>query len=145
MTEITENTANPRYIIDPVAFFGALVGGPILFTAATFWILYIPVFALAVGGIPYLLVGAPVLLIHLRYRPAQVGGIAWLAFLSFAAAWVAVTLVLLLANPDELGGTFAFSVIVLAFGTFFSTCWGASFGWLYTALARDFYTAATPC
>ena len=42
----------PRYIIDPVAFFVALIGGPLLFTLGTFWIMLIPVAALGFGGDP---------------------------------------------------------------------------------------------
>jgi hypothetical protein len=41
----------PRYIIDPVAFFAALVGGPLLFTALCFWALFIPVLRCSSAGL----------------------------------------------------------------------------------------------
>ena len=139
MTEITENN---RYIIDPVAFLAALFGAPILFTAATFWILLIPVGALIVGGLPYLFLGTPLLLIHLRRHPAVGSDIAWLAFLASAALVAAGTVVALLAPGADTPSILSLAMITLLMAIIFSTCWAATFAWLYKALARDFYLNA---
>ena len=140
MTEMTGKS--PRYIIDPVAFVAALVGGPLLFTAATFWLALIPVAALAVGAIPYLVVGVPVLLVHLRHPPAEVERIATTALHAFLGLWAVVVcaVALNMHSYADLGGLGVFAGITLVFGAVFSLCWGACFGWLYRALARDFYT-----
>ena len=67
MTEICEmgNTQN-RYLIDPTAFFAALILAPLLVALLGFWIVLIPVVAVILGGLPYLLVGGPLLANALR-------------------------------------------------------------------------------
>ena len=47
---------NNTHLIDPVAFGAALILGPIIFTALTFYFI-VPVFALVFGAIPYLTIG----------------------------------------------------------------------------------------
>jgi len=144
MTEITANSVNTHYIIDPVAFFIALIGGPLLFTAATFWLALIPVFALALGAIPYLVVGIPVLLLHLRRHPPEVDRISTTALKAFLVLWATVCAGAWLRNMSAVDAVdlAALAGIILIFGSVFSLCWGACFGWLYRALARDFYTRA---
>lgn len=130
-----------RYIIDPVAFFAALFGGPILFTLATFWIAFVPVFALAIGGLPYLLIGTPVLLIYLSRRPVQPRALAGLALATVVLLGLLAHLAALIAGREAQ----AFSIgLITLFGAIFAPCWAASFGWLYTRLARDFYTRPVP-
>ena len=78
MTGIAANTGSALYpthsaqrnLIGPVAFFVALIGGPLLVTAATLW-LVIPVFALMLGGPLYLAIGTPLLLWHLGRHEAS--------------------------------------------------------------------------
>ena len=74
MTEITAKydgifwraaRPGPRYLIDPVAFFIALFGAPLLVALLGFWAFFIPIFALVFGGPIYLLLATPALLIHL--------------------------------------------------------------------------------
>lgn len=149
MTEILENiemrmraraekrAAAPRYIIDPVAFFVALIGGPLLVTALSFWMLFIPVFALAFGGPLYLLIGTPLLLWHLRRTKGETGDIAALAFfanLMIFALGAAATVIT--NDKDILGGAMFFA----GFGLIFAPTWAWGFGYLYNRLRRDFYT-----
>lgn len=131
---------SPTYLIDPVAFFAALIGGPLLFTAATFWLLFVPLFALALGGIPYLVIGTPVLLAYLRHYPADARDIAWLACRCFGVGLLIGTAMMCLANPAHWQGVLGIAALIGLFGIIFSLCWGGCFGWLYTALAREFYT-----
>jgi hypothetical protein len=141
MTEISVNNEEiTRYLVDPVAFFLALLGGPALFTLLTCW-LVIPVFALAFGVLPYLLIGTPLLLIYLRRRPVTPRAISWLAFHAFVAAWVIYANMLYFAFP---GGAASSALWVLPFGAIFAPCWGACFGMLYRGMARDFYSRPRP-
>ena len=139
MTQAT--TPRLRHIIDPVAFFIALVGGPILFTLATFWLLLIPVFALGFGAIPYLLLATPTLLVYMRRNPATPASIARVSLASFVVGWLICTA---LATQIMGAGIASAALWILAFGTLFAPCWGASFGWLYVKLARDFYAKPIP-
>jgi len=131
----------PGYLIDPVAFFIALIAGPVLVTVATFWLLLIPVFALFMGGPIYLVVGTPLLLIYLRRNQASVHGIAYLAFMAtlvLAVVAIAVSIVTGLSN-QSVGAP-----IFLSFALIFAPIWGAAFGAIYLKLRRDFYAVARP-
>lgn len=135
--ELPEPPEGARYIIDPVAFFVALIGAPLLFTLATFWVLFIPVGALYVGSLPYLVIGTPVLLYHLSRNPARPGDLASLSIavcLVLGLAFIALAAVF---GHSE-SATVAFYITLCAI--IFAPCWAATFGWLYTKLARDFYT-----
>lgn len=144
MTEITEKIVSPlypinptpRYVIDPVAFFIALIGGPLLFTAMTFWILLVPVFALVLGGPVYLVIGTPLLLWTLRYREPESGEIAMLAFKSvFGLSAVIAIAALITGETEILTGLLYFS----AFGLIFAPLWAVSFCRIYLKLRRDIY------
>ena len=126
-----------RYIIDPVAFFIALFGGPILFTLATCWVMFIPVAALAIGGLPYLIVGTPVLLIHLSRNPVQPGDIAGVALSICTVLGLAAFAIAALFGAD---GAALVVLVITIMAAFFAACWGASFALLYQLLARDFFT-----
>ena len=139
MTEKIVTEEDVRYLVDPTAFVLALVGGPVIFTLLTFWLLLVPVFALVIGGLPYLAIGTPLLLVHLRYHPARVGGIVKLAVLGLLGG-VLVFLALVLLRSDDTWTGF------LAAGAMFAVClpfaagWAAAFALLYRAMARDFFT-----
>ncbi|MGC1494781.1 MAG: hypothetical protein WA790_03160 [Sulfitobacter sp.] len=131
----------PRYIIDPVAFFLALIGGPILFTFATFWILFIPVFALGMGAAPYLIVGTPVLLFYLSRHPANPGDLATLALFSLSCMSICLSIgAVIIGEKQALGGI----LFILLFGAIFAPAWAASFGWVYGKLCRDLYAHPIP-
>ncbi|MEM8578201.1 MAG: hypothetical protein AAGF60_10145 [Pseudomonadota bacterium] len=77
-----------RYLVDPVAFFIALIGAPLLVTLASFWLFLIPVFALVLGGPIYLILGTPLLLFHLRRDEGKSDSIVALAMMTvLAGAW----------------------------------------------------------
>ena len=84
----------------------ALVGGPVLVTAAFFWVYFIPVVALFLGGPVWLLVGSPVLFWYLRRFPPGVVGIAILAL-------VTVLAVVLLGEPIALRRIVAIAVALV--------------------------------
>jgi len=126
-----------RYIIDPVAFFVALIGGPLMFTALSFWALFIPVFALALGGPVYLLIGMPVLLWYLRHYDCDAGDLAFLALVVMLLCLIPLAAVAVISGDGEIfGAGFAY----LGFGMIFGPAWAYFFGWIYTRLRRDFYS-----
>jgi len=71
-----------RYAIDPTAFVAAVIGAPLLVTAATFWALGIPVFALLFGGPVYVALSIPVLLWDIPRHEPTIGRLATLGFVS---------------------------------------------------------------
>lgn len=144
MTVITDKTVYflypaplvPRYLIDPVAFFIALIGGPLIITAMTFWVFLVPVFALVLGGPVYLVIGTPLLLWTLRYREPKPDEIAVLAFRStFGLCAVIVIYALITSKPEILTGLPFFG----AFSLIFAPLWGNQFCKIYLKLRRDIY------
>lgn len=133
--------ASPRYAIDPVAFFIALFGGPLVFTAATFWLLFIPVFALGFGAIPYLFLGTPILLFHLNRHPAQPGRLAGLALITLLALCIPLVALTLLSGEQDV---LSVGTGYLLAGMVFGPCWAACFGWIYGKLARPTYARPIP-
>lgn len=145
MTGMTANIGSPLYPlqsaqrrqIDPVAFFVALIGAPLMMTAATFWLL-IPVAALAFGGPVYLAVATPVLLWHLgRHEPKRerIMGLAALSILVLYFGMSALALVTLDRSLFKIANFYCGS------GLLFALLWSAPFSWLYRTLRRDFYAS----
>jgi len=122
-------------IIDPVAFFIALFGAPILTTAATFW-LVIPVFALVIGGPLYLVLGTPALLWHLRRDAVDASSVALLALLVFLAGLVIMGLLSVLTGNH---GVLNIVLYLGPFGAIFAPLWGGVFARIYLKLRRDVY------
>jgi hypothetical protein len=119
--------------LDPVAFVAALILAPLLFTALTFWVVLIPVGALIVGGLPYLILGAPVLLVMLFYGPCEVDRMARAATITIAVPFAPI----LLANMVW-GG----EGVLAVFGTglacmIFAAGWAATFARLYNRFYRN--------
>ncbi len=146
MLQLVPSLARPRkrarrYIVDPVAFFIALVGGPLLFTLATFWVLFVPVVALSLGALPYLIVGTPVLLFHLGRNPAKPAKLALLALFTIICLLGCLCLAAALTQESAMLGTPFF---ILISGTIFAPAWAATFGWVYGRLCRDFYAHPIP-
>jgi hypothetical protein len=132
---------HPLPPLNPVAFAMALVAAPILVTLCTFWIAFIPVFALIFGGPVYLLAGTPVLLVMSLKVPLTPGRCAWAAFLTIVVLTVVVAAanIQMRATPyegnalvAELGGYLMFG----AFCAIFATIWAATFGVLYARFCR---------
>lgn len=125
-----------RYIIDPVAFFAALIGGPLIFTALTFAAFFIPVAALLFGGPMYLIVGTPLLLWYLRSNDGDPDALALLAFKVMVFAFILVLCIAALTGEE---GLFGVGMWFTGFGMIFGPAWAYSFGRVYRYLRRDFF------
>ena len=122
----------PRYLIDPRAFIVALIGSPILVTVLLFW-LFVPIFALALGGPVYILLATPVMLWWLgRHRPGFWAP-AVLGLLSNLAVVGGMYLAILTGFAEELN---SFAGFYLIFGSIFAPIWAGVFGILYQAMPR---------
>jgi hypothetical protein len=142
MTDTLKNTLWPkaraaRVPIDPVAFFVALISGPVLVTIVFFWVLLIPVAALMLGGPVYLLIGTPLLLIYLARPSATSTGVAVLAFWANAAMCLVVFVALSIARNDDAPAVLG----ILAFGSIFAPLWGLTTGSIYFRLCRPALTS----
>ncbi|MEO1140328.1 MAG: hypothetical protein AAFW87_12830 [Pseudomonadota bacterium] len=137
---MTEKTANKKrretYVIDPVAFFAALFGAPLVVAVVGFWIGGIPIAAVVFGGPLYLVVGTPVLLWHLARHAPNSWTIAGLAFLSFAVLIAAAGVYSVLLDED---GIIQFLMFFAGFGLVFAPIWGGVFGILYRQFRREIY------
>ncbi|MEP1964845.1 hypothetical protein [Tateyamaria sp.] len=145
MTEKMENKETPqsvpepyipgaRYAIDPLAFFFALVSAPVVVALLFFWMLAIPVFAVAVGGLPYLIVGTPVLLIYLHYRKGSPQGTAGCAAITVIVGCVlAITSAVIHGDLHEMDGILTFGITAAVH----ATAWGFAFGKLYNRWRSD--------
>jgi len=133
MSEITVRTYSPlyphtrneRHLVDPVAFVLAMVGGPVVVAVTCFWLVFIPVFALILGGPLYVIVGTPVLLWELAHREPSVGRISMLALVSLVAV-VGIFGAAGLLSGDSRGVTAAMTFGM--FGIVFAPIWGAVTG-----------------
>ena len=140
MTEITVSQkilfprkAADRHLVDPVAFFIAMIGGPELVGLVGFPTFVFPI-ATVMGGPVYLIVGIPVMLICMARRRVTPYDWAWLALLTHLAVFLPIFLVAVLTKGNVDG-----SSLYLVFGCFFAPLWGGISGVLYAALERDFY------
>ena len=144
MTEITANI-EPLEKVKPIAFVAALFLAPLVFTAPFFMVfalakavdgpgllavLYIPVIALMLGAIPYLVFGTPTFIYAIR-RGIGLGGAGFMANVMAAPVIFLGT-----AITNNVGGAGAFTMFMLMFGTIFAPAWGATFGWLYRKFIR---------
>ncbi len=125
-----------RYVIDPVAFFIALIGGPMLFTALSFWILFIPVFALVLGGPVYLVVGTPVLLWYLRNHDGDPVDLSTLGIEAMGCLGLLLPVVAAFARDGDLLSS---GLFFIGFGMIFAGAWAYCFGRIYQYLRRDFF------
>lgn len=125
------------HLIDPVAFFAALIFGPIAFTLLTFF-LFIPVFALAFGAPTYLTFGALFFFLSLRRGWDGLLQITGMGFLANLASAPAVLLVLgHFQGADAQGST----MMIIAMGCIFAPLWSLFFAALYRWLRLDFYNS----
>ncbi|THH34409.1 hypothetical protein E4Z66_18405 [Aliishimia ponticola] len=122
-----------RYIVDPMAFFLALFGAPILVAALCFWALFIPVFAVIYGGPLYLAAGTPALLWALpRFGPNSLtcAALAFAIQISICGcAWVWMEF------TD--GPATDLAHFFLIFGAAIAPLWGWAFAVLYRAFERS--------
>ncbi|MGB7318630.1 MAG: hypothetical protein WBC85_11755 [Planktotalea sp.] len=124
------------YLIDPIAFAGALVGAPLLVAVLGFWAFLVPVGALIFGGPLYLLLGTPALLILLPRRKPRALEIAGLAFVVNLFATALIGLVGLLSSSFDLQD---FLVLYGGLGSIMAPIWGTAFAMLYVSLESATY------
>lgn len=147
MTEISElNSALwprvdlPTRLVDPVAFFVALVAGPLAVTAATFW-LVVPVFALGLGAPFYVLLGAPLMAWHMRYHRPNPRRFAMLGLLANLGTPVLLMAYAALIDDIYLKDMWLF---FFGFGMIFAPAWCSTFAVIYRRLERPFYAQPIP-
>ncbi len=138
MTEICEtNTLRNRHLIDPVAFIAALVLAPLLVAALGFW-LVIPVFAVLMGGLPYLLAGGPLLACGLRYNEPSFYVFAGIGLLANTATPFLVFLFYIAKETPE--AALSLAAMSFGFGLIFAPLWCGVFAVLYRRLRRELYS-----
>ena len=125
-----------RYVIDPVGFFAALIGGPLLFTALTFAPFFIPVAALFFGDPMFIIVGTPLLLWYLRLNDGDPNALAFLAFKVMAFALILAAALAAITGDDAV---FGIGLWFTGFGMIFRPAWAYFFGIVYQYLRRDFF------
>lgn len=147
MTEITAKSADlisPKApgtggksslpsLVDPLAFAGAMVGGPLLVGILGIPTFILP-FAVIFGGPVYLLVGIPVMLAVMSFKRATTLDWAFFALLTNSMLFF-----VLLNLPGLSRNSYKWAEVCLTFGTVIAPLWAAVSGSLYRWLERDFY------
>jgi hypothetical protein len=115
------------------AFAAAMVGGPLIVTLCSFWILLIPVFALVIGGIPYIVIGTPMALWMALTGPVTFErGARWggLTILFITAG--AILLAVITAQTEAVSAI----LIVGCVSTLFAMLWAGTTGGIYRAMTK---------
>ncbi|MCY4335548.1 MAG: hypothetical protein OXC60_12875 [Litoreibacter sp.] len=120
-------------LIDPIAFVGALICAPLLIAAVFCWVLFIPVFAVGFGALPYLLFGTPVYFWLLSRGEERQTRFALAGFIVNAFG----ALVLTASQRIGFSGAFDMFQLYIGFGSVFAPIWSAAFVWLYRSFRRD--------
>jgi hypothetical protein len=128
---MSERTEIPA--LDPVAFVAALILAPLLFTALTFWVVLIPVGALIVGGLPYLILGTPVLLAMLFYGPCDVDRMTRAAIVTIAVPFAPMVVASLIYGREGVLPVFGMGLACMIF----AAGWAATFASLYNRFYRN--------
>ena len=128
-----------RYAIDPTAFVGALIAAPLLVTAATFWVYFIPLMALGLGGPIYLAMALPVLLWDLPRQEPSFGRLAGLGFAASTGLALLAGLLGLILQSEDMG---MIAIIYGIFGAIFAPLWAGFFAPLYLKFRRAEYARA---
>lgn len=138
MSEIieTRKPAFERHLVDPVAFFVALVSAPLVVAGATFWVVGIPVIAVVMGGPLYLVTATPLMLWWLGRNAPETGEIAMLGFAANLVACGAIYLFELVTAPRTPG---SLAMMYLIFGSIFAPVWAGVFAHLYKRMRRPFF------
>jgi hypothetical protein len=129
---MSERTEIPP--LDIVAFIVAMIGGPVMVTMLTFWLALIPVYAVVIGGIPYLVIGTPMALwMALRgpitvERALQWSGLTILVLTGAIAVFTAFT---------TEGEAFAATLMIGGVCAVFGMAWAGTTGWIYVAMTRE--------
>jgi hypothetical protein len=117
--------------LNPVAFAFAMVGGPLIVTLCTIWIMFIPGFALLIGGIPYLVIGTPLALLMALTGPVTAGRAALWGGMTILCIAVPTAVVSgLMSSKDEAIGVLGMALVC----AIFATLWAATSGWIYSGM-----------
>jgi hypothetical protein len=125
-----------RHPVDPVAFIVALIGAPLLVAALGFWMLLIPVAAVLYGGIPYLLIGGPMLFLSLQRYEATTTTFEKIGYYAMTLTLVAFPVFGLVFGMTwiDIG---SFNLYLVPFGYLFAPIWCQVFGNLYIRFRRE--------
>lgn len=126
----------PRRLVDPVAFFVALIAAPLAVAVGTFWVFGIPVFAILFGAPFYLLLGTPLMAAYLRRSAARPGAFAILGLIANLGTPILLAAYAMLINDTQLRQMWLF---FFGFGAIFAAAWCATFAVIYRRLERPFY------
>ena len=102
-------------------------------SALTFWVVLIPVGALIVGGIPYLVLGTPVLLVMLMRGPCTGDRMTNAALATIAVAFGPMLLANLILGGEGLLAVFGMGLVCMIF----AAAWAATFASLYNRFYRN--------
>ncbi|MEO1490823.1 MAG: hypothetical protein AAFV19_01560 [Pseudomonadota bacterium] len=127
--------SEPRSDVDILTFACALILAP-LATAAALFFLIVPLFAVPIGALPYLLFGGPAYWFTLRRLPDAKGCIGPLVRAGLFANLGTVPLLLLLAFADGYVPRVGEIASFLALGFLFAGLWSLVFGWIYRTFAK---------
>ncbi len=131
MTEITvENDKLKPHPVNLLWFVISLIGAPIIVAIFTFWVYFIPVAAVVLGGPSYLLFGTPALWVAVRRHDADPPRTAAFAFFANLVSFLPV-----LAYCHFVLNEPGYALFIVGFGCFFAPIWGFVFGMLYQAWA----------
>lgn len=124
--------------LDMVALTVALIGGPLIVTVATFY-MFVPVFALGMGGPIYLIAGFPAMSIWFARRRVSAEAVAGVAFCVNAGLMVfACTIGVVFGAGEAMG----LALFYLIFGSVFAMAWGGVTGWIYVKLCNPIYQSS---
>lgn len=127
MTEITaRNVDDEGHEIRWLPFVGALVSAPFIVALFGFWAFY-PVFALAFGLPTYVIFGAPLFVLALRWYGPRGWAVLFAGSIANLISYPAIAIVI---DPDVAG-------FITGFGLFFAPVWSLAFVWLYRAFACE--------
>lgn len=133
MTEKTAITAShAERGLSPARFLIALVLGPLVFTALTFW-LYVPIFALLLGGPWYLAFGFPAGLFAFRRRRFSTPALICLALIVNGAMCAGLALTGLVTGDSGLRQT---ATIYALYGSVFAALWALASGLIYAGFTK---------
>ncbi|WP_371226329.1 hypothetical protein [Roseovarius sp. 2305UL8-3] len=115
------------------AFTGALLLAPLAAALPIFWIYLIPVVAVPMGYLPYLVFGGPVLFLYLLVFPANA---ILTGLLLLCVNIIAFHPSLDIARQIGMNLTTQQVELNLSMGSIFAPLWGAAFGVLYWIFDR---------
>ncbi|CAN1545389.1 hypothetical protein MCELHM10_01940 [Paracoccaceae bacterium] len=119
----------------PIAFVFSLILAPIMVAALFFWVAFIPVFAVMLGAIPYLVFGTPVMLWIATQSRATFWGCALGGLLAQALFVISAAIGLKTGVATSLLPNWNGLQFLALWGIPFSAAWCGAFAVLYNSFA----------